>query len=51
MTTRKLVYEDETVRRYEVRDDDGNIVGTDEEPKQPPEGGGVACLLCGSPRL
>lgn len=42
--TRELVYEDEFVRRYEVRDADGNVVGLDEESKVPPE---TACPSCG----
>jgi ribosomal protein L34E len=44
--TRELIYEDEFIRRYEVRDPDGNVVGYDEESKQPPD---PACPTCGRP--
>lgn len=42
--TRTLVYEDESVRRYEVRDDEGNLVGVDEESTAPAE---TTCPSCG----
>jgi hypothetical protein len=44
--TSELVYEDEWVRRYEVRNDAGDVVGYDEESKQPPES---YCPTCGRP--
>lgn len=41
--TRVLIYEDDTVRRYEVFDDEGRSVGYDDENKQPQE----PCPTCG----
>lgn len=42
--TRELVYEDDFLRRYEIRDADGALVGVDEEPKQAPR---ESCPTCG----
>jgi hypothetical protein len=42
--SRELVYEDEFVRRYEVRDDAGDLIGSDEESTQPPP---EPCPTCG----
>lgn len=44
--SRVLVFEDAFVRRYEVRDAAGQLVGLDEESKLPPE---PACPGCGRP--
>jgi hypothetical protein len=44
VNTRTLVYEDDEVRRYEVYDDAGNLVGEDVESKRPPE---QTCPTCG----
>ncbi len=45
--TRTLVYEDDYVRRYEVRDADGDLVGCDEESKQTT----AYCPTCGGTGL
>jgi hypothetical protein len=37
MTTRRLISEDAVARVYEVRNDDGEVVGRDEELKLGPE--------------
>jgi hypothetical protein len=44
VTTRQLVYEDDEVRRYEVYDDDGNVIGEDAESKI---AHGQTCPTCG----
>jgi hypothetical protein len=33
VTTRALTHEDDATRTYEVRDDKGNVIGSDEESK------------------
>jgi hypothetical protein len=43
--TRVLVYEDESIRRYEVFNEDGQLVGIDEESKAPPAPD--PCWACG----
>lgn len=37
MAVRELVHEDESVRVYEVYDDEGNLIGRDVESKVDPE--------------
>jgi hypothetical protein len=44
--TRTLVHEDEHVRIFEIHDEDGNLIGRDEEPTAPPE---EMCPTCGRP--